>query len=498
MGLFSDGFKELKKASEPLYKAPKSIQETIEILKVAENGIFEVSKGRYSKCYLFQDLNYTTTNEEEQIEIFEHYCKFLNSLDCVFKITINNKNKDMIHLRDVVLLGYRYDEFDRFRKIYNDIIEEKIREGRQGIEQEKYLTLTIERKNFEEAKAQFATLEATIQKAFAELGTTIRALNGNERLKVLHDFYHLGNEDDFDFDIKHAKKVGADFRNDLCNGMLKYFPDHIEDEGKYMRALFFKKYPSSLSDGFLNKIASLPVHSITSIDVVPIPKDLTTRTLQKKYLGIESDIIKQQRVRNKNNDFSSEISYAKRTEKKEIEEIMDDVRENDQCLFYVAVTVILVAESKEELESVTETLEAIGKGDSVTIDTHYLKQREALNTALPIGVRQVETMRTMLTQSVAALMPFNVQELNDNGGNYYGINQISKNINVGNRKKLINGNGFIFGVPGSGKSFFAKQEMGNVFLNTEDDVIVIDPMNGATRWQLKRLSTYASLLYKNN
>lgn len=498
MGLFSDGFKELKKASEPLYKAPKSIQETIEILKVAENGIFEVSKGRYSKCYLFQDLNYTTTNEEEQIEIFEHYCKFLNSLDCVFKITINNKNKDMIHLRDVVLLGYQYDEFDRFRKIYNDIIEEKIREGRQGIEQEKYLTLTIERKNFEEAKAQFATLEATIQKAFAELGTTIRALNGNERLKVLHDFYHLGNEDDFDFDIKHAKKVGADFRNDLCNGMLKYFPDHIEDEGKYMRALFFKKYPSSLSDGFLNKIASLPVHSITSIDVVPIPKDLTTRTLQKKYLGIESDIIKQQRVRNKNNDFSSEISYAKRTEKKEIEEIMDDVRENDQCLFYVAVTVILVAESKEELESVTETLEAIGKGDSVTIDTHYLKQREALNTALPIGVRQVETMRTMLTQSVAALMPFNVQELNDNGGNYYGINQISKNINVGNRKKLINGNGFIFGVPGSGKSFFAKQEMGNVFLNTEDDVIVIDPMNGATRWQLKRLSTYASRLYKNN
>ena len=285
------------------------------------------------------------------------------------------------------------------------------------------------------------------------------------------------HEDDFDFDIKHAKKVGADFRNDLCNGMLKYFPDHIEDEGKYMRALFFKKYPSSLSDGFLNKIASLPVHSVTSIDVVPIPKDLTTRTLQKKYLGIESDIIKQQRVRNKNNDFSSEISYAKRTEKKEIEEIMDDVRENDQCLFYVAVTVILVAESKEELESVTETLEAIGKGDSVTIDTHYLKQREALNTALPIGVRQVETMRTMMTQSLAVLMPFNVQELNDGSGCYYGINQVSKNINIGNRKKLINGNGFVFGVPGSGKSFFCKMEMGNVFLGTDDEIIVIDPMN---------------------
>ncbi|MGN0154186.1 MAG: VirB4-like conjugal transfer ATPase, CD1110 family [Lachnospiraceae bacterium] len=477
MGLFTDGFTELKKASEPLYKTPKSIQETIEIMKVATNGIFEVSKNHYSKCYRFTDINYTTTNEEEQIDIFERYCKFLNSLDCNFKITVNNKNKDMKEMRNEILLPYQMDPYDRYRKVYNDIIEEKIREGRQGIEQERFLTITIERKNFEEAKAQFATLEATIHKAFGELGTDIVPLNGNERLKVLHDFYHLGREEEFTFDLKHSAKIGADFKNDLCNGMIKYYPDHIEDEGKYCRALFLKKYPSSLSDRFLNEITSLPVHSITSIDVVPIPKDLTTKTLQKKYLGIESDIIKQQRVRNKNNDFSSEISYAKRTEKKEIEEIMDDVRENDQCLFYVAVTVVIVAETKEQLESVTETVETIGKRNSVVIDTHFLKQREALNTALPIGVRQVETMRTMLTQSLAVLLPFNVQELNDKGGVYYGINQISKNVNIGNRKKLLNGNGFVFGVPGSGKSFFCKQGMGQVFLNTNDDIIVIDPMN---------------------
>ena len=302
-------------------------------------------------------------------------------------------------------------------------------------------------------------------------------LNGNERLKVLYDYYHLGDEGSFDFDIKKAKKVGADFKNDLCNGMVKYFPDHFEDESKYCKALFIKKYPSSLSDRFINEITSLPVHSITSIDVVPVPKDLTTKVLQKKYLGIESDIIKQQRVRNKNNDFSTEISYAKRTEKKEIEAIMDDVRENDQCLFFVGVTIILMAESKKELESVCETVETIGKRNSCTIDTHYLKQREALNTALPIGVRQVETMRTLLTQSLAVLMPFNVQELNDSTGNYYGINQISKNVNIGNRKKLINGNGFVFGVPGSGKSFFCKMEMGSVFLSGDDEIIVIDPMN---------------------
>ncbi len=477
VGLFTDEFRELKKASEPLFKAPKSIQETIEIMAVAENGIFEVARNRYSKCYRFEDINYTTTKEEEQMGIFEQYCKFLNSLDFNFKLTINNKNKDMETLRKQVLFQFQEDGFDHYRQIYNDIIEDKIQEGRQGIEQERYLTITIERKNFEEAKVQFATLEATIHKAFNELGSKIVPLTGNERLKVLYDYYHLGKEDQQNFDIKEYAALGSDFRNDLCNGMVKYMPEYYQDESKFCRALFIKKYSSSLSDRFLNEITSLPVHSIISIDAIPIPKELTTKILKKKHLGIESDIIKQQRVRNKNNDFSSEISYMKRTEKKEIEDIMDDVRENDQCLFYVAVTIIMMAESKEELESICETVQTIGKRNSCTIDVHYLKQREALNTALPIGVRQVETMRTMLTQSLAVLMPFNVQELNDIGGNYYGMNQVSKNINIGNRKKLINGNGFIFGVPGSGKSFFAKQEMGSVFLNTKDDVIIVDPMN---------------------
>ena len=477
MGLFSDGFRELKKAGVPLYKTPKSIQQTIEIMKVAENGIFEVARSRFSKCYRFQDINYTTTNETEQIDIFERYCKFLNSLDVNFKITINNKNKDMKQVRDCVFLQKRDDGFDAYRSIYNDIMEQKIHEGRQGIEQERYLTITIERKNFEEAKAQFATMEASVHKAFGELGAEIVPLSGNERLKVLYDYYHLGNENGFDFDIRDAKRVGADFRNDLCNGMMQFYPDYFRDERKFCRALFIKKYPSSLSDRFLNEITSLPVHSVTSIDVVPIPKDLTTKILQKKYLGIESDIIRQQRVRNKNNDFSSEISYNKRIEKKEIEEIMDDVRENDQCLYYVSVTIILMADTKEELDGMTETVETIGKRNSVTIEEHYLKQRESLNTALPTGVRQVETMRTMLTQSLAVLMPFNVQELNDRQGCYYGINQVSKNINIGNRKKLINGNGFVFGVPGSGKSFFCKMEMGNVFLSGRDEIIVIDPMN---------------------
>ena len=180
---FPAGF-HYKKASEPLYKTPKSIQETIEIMAVAENGIFEVSKNKYSKCYRFQDINYATATEDEQIGIFERYCKFLNSLDCNYKITINNKNKNMDELRDKVLIAEKNDGFNNYRRIYNDIIEEKIIEGRQGIEQERYLTITIERKNFEEAKAQFATLEATIHNPDIGWETADEYLSGNVRDKL--------------------------------------------------------------------------------------------------------------------------------------------------------------------------------------------------------------------------------------------------------------------------------------------------------------------------
>ena len=454
-----------------------SVQEAIDVSKISESGIFEVGENKFSKTYVYTDLNYTTVDEEEQMSIFERYCRFLNSLDVAFKITINNKNRNMMRFKEEILFPMQEDGFDSYREVYNQIMQERITEGKQGIEQQKYLTILIERKNFEEARAYFATIEVTLNQSFRVLGSTLIPLNCEERLRILHDFYRFGREEEFSFDYKESQKRGADFKNDICNQSLKFYPNYFEDEDKVCRALFIKKYPSALSDKFLNELTNLPVHSITSIDVTPVPRDVTTQLLQKKYLGIESDIIRQQQKRNKNNDFSSEISYKKRTEKKEIEEIMDDVRENDQNLFLVAVTIILIAKDKEELDSITESIVTIGKRNSCQIEQHYLQQREALNTALPIGTRQVETMRTLLTQSLAVLMPYNVQELLEKGGNYYGVNQVSKNIIMGNRKRLVNGNGFIFGVPGSGKSFCCKQLIGNILLNTDDDIIIVDPQN---------------------
>ena len=468
LSIFSDKFEQLKKADKPV-KSPEYLQQVMGFTRISRDGIFEISKGRYSKTYRFLDINYVTAGSEEQVRILQQYCKTVNAIDVNFKITINNRNKNMQEFRENVLLKHKDDEFDWIRDAYNKITENRILEGKQGIEQERYLTVSVERKGYEQAKAYFATFEATLKQNFAELGSAIEPLNAKERLRILFNFYRMGDEENFHFNFRKCLKRGGDPRNDISGGYMKFYPGYFETDRKKCRALFIKKFPASLPDTFINEITNLPVHSMTTIDIVPVPKDLTNRILQKKYLGIENDILKQQRVRNKNNDFSSDISYIKKVQKEKIEGVMDDVRENDQNLFYVGVNMIVMADTKEELESITETLRNMGNGRMCQIEPHYYQQMEALNTVLPVGGRQVSTLRTMLTRDIAALLPFNVQELNEKGI-CYGINQVSHNLCIANRKNLANGNGMVFGIPGSGKSYFSKSEMLQVFLSTDDDI----------------------------
>lgn len=473
MSIFSDRFEQLKRSDKPV-KAPKYLQEVMGFQRISREGIFEVVKGRYSRTYRFQDINYVTAGTEDQMEILKQYCKTVNAIDVSFKITVNNRNKNMQEFRENVLFQRKGDGFDWIREAYNRITESRIVEGKQGIEQERYLTVCVERKGYEQAKAFFAAFEATLKQNFAELGSTIEPLDAKERLRILFNFYRMGDEEQFRFNFRACMKRGGDAKNSISAGYMRFYPNYFETDRKKCRALFIKKYPASLPDTFINEITNLPVHSMTTIDIMPVPKELTNRVLQKKYLGIENDILKQQRVRNRNHDFSSDISYIKKVQKEKIEGVMDDVRENDQNLFYVGVNMVIMADTKEELDSITETLRNMGNGRMCQIEPHHYQQMEALNTVLPVGNRQVSTLRTMLTRDIAALLPFNVQELNEQGI-CYGINQVSHNLCIADRKNLANGNGMVFGIPGSGKSYFSKSEMLQVFLGTEDDIIVIDP-----------------------
>ena len=478
VNIFESEFKRLKRANEPLYATPKSVQKTLEINKLSMSGLFDVGGGRFSKTYRFTDINYASTSDIDHIDKFTMWCDFLNVMDVPFKITINNKNKDMDLFAKSVLMEEKDDDFNTDRAEFNKYVNTKMKEGNQNLDQDKYLTITVNRKDIDSAKDYFINIEKKINQLYKKIGSKLYTLNGNDRLSVIGNFLHLGKEKEYSFNLEDKVNGKTDWKNDLCGSHLRYYENDFQLDDIWGRAFFIKSFRSSLDDDFLTQLSSLRIHSMVSVDVVPISRNIANSELKKKYMGVSEDIKKQQKILNKNNDFSSDISYNKRLEKEDIEYKMDSVRKNGESLMYVGVTLVVLADSRKSLKDIEEQLKTIAKEHNCVIDTHYIQQREALNTVMPIGVRQVETLRPMLTQEAATIIPFNVQEITDEDGFFYGINQVSKNVTTINRKKLMNGNGFILGQPGTGKSVDAKEEMLQVRLKLEkDEIIVIDPQN---------------------
>ena len=212
-----------------------------------------------------------------------------------------------------------------------------------------------------------------------------------------------------------------------------------------------------------------------SLDIIPIPTDEAVREVEKRVLGVETNITNWQRRQNTNNNFSAVIPYDMELQRKESKEYLDDLTTRDQRMMFSVLTVVLTADTKEQLDSDTETLFAIGRQHLCQFATLKYQQMDGLNTALPYGVRKIDALRTLTTESVAVFIPFRVQEVSDRGGVYYGINAISRNMIFCNKQNLLNANAFRLGVPGSGKSFGAKEEMVFIAISTDDDILVCDP-----------------------
>ncbi len=473
-----------KKCDDFRVETPESVFDLIEIKSIAENGIFEIGKGGvFTKTYRISDINYADTSVDEQIIILEKWCHFLNAQSVPFKITFNNKNKNMATLREEVLLRKKLNEFDVYRDMFNSEIEDRIVNGRTGIQQELYITIRYEASAvYEDAKIYFATLENSMVQSFRELGSELVPLDASERLRILHDFYQFGLEENFGFDFKKAVESALDFKEFVVPSKMDFTKEDMISTlscGKRMYAtcLYIKQYPGSLSDRFITNLTKLNIKMMGSIDIVPISDSDTDALLYDVYNGIENRIRKQNKNRVKDMDFNSDISLSVKMEKDDIEKLIREKREEDQHFFYVLFNLMVIADSEEQLKKDVELVKITANKNSVTFDVSWSMQLEAMNTILPIGVRQVKNGRNLQTKSLTALFPFNVQELMIPGGNWYGVNQVSKNILMGNRKKLLNPHGFIFGVTGSGKTSMGTMEIMQTFLNTDDDIIVLDPKN---------------------
>ncbi len=344
-----------------------------------------------------------------------------------------------------------------------------------SVVQERYITLSVHRKNIEEARTFFDRVTADVTTRLSHLDARSEELDAVERLRVLHDFYRTGEETEFHVDLRDLMRKGHSFKDSICPDSLEFRKDYFVMGGKYGRVLFLKEYASYIKDSMISELTALNRTMMLSIDVIPVPTDEAVREMQNRLLGVETNVTNWQRRQNSNNNFSAVVPYDLEQQRKETREMLDDLTTRDQRMMLAVVTLVHLADSKEELDSDTDALQSVARKHLCQLSTLNWQQVDGLVTALPLGLRRIDALRTLTTEALAVLMPLKAQEVRDQGGVYYGQNVISKNLIIANRKELLNGNGFVLGVSGSGKSFTAKREMVNLALSTDDDIIVIDP-----------------------
>ena len=467
----------LFKQDKEKFVVPKSVQAVIPIKTIWEDGIFLVGKNKYAKTFKFEDINYAVASREDKEAMFLEYSELLNALDsgATTKITINNRRLNKADFEQTILIPMAEDGLDKYRTEYNKMLLDKAT-GANSIVQDKYVTISVCKKNIEEARHYFARVGADLIGHFSRLGSKCTELDAEEKLRIFHDFYRTGEETAFCFDMVQSMKKGHDFKDYICPDTFEFEKDYFRIGNRYGRVILLREYAAYIKDSMVAELCELNRNMMLSVDVVPVPTDEAVREVENRLLGVETNITNWQRKQNQNNNFSAVIPYDLEQQRKESKEFLDDLTTRDQRMMFAVLTMVHTSETKEQLDNDTEALLTTARKHLCQFAVLKYQQMDGLNTALPFGVRKIDALRTLTTESLAVFIPFRVQEIYHENGVYYGQNVISKNMIIANRRHLLNGNSFILGVSGAGKSFTAKEEMTNIILTDPNaDVIIIDP-----------------------
>ena len=369
------------------------------------------------------------------------------------------------------------DDLDRYRKEYNEMLINQAKDANEII-QEKIITLSVYKKSIEEARTYFSRVGADLISKFATLGSKCMELDAVERLRILHDFYRTGNETSFRFDFKETIRKGHNFKDFICPDSFEFKDDYFKIGDRYGKVMFLKEYASFVKDSMVTELTELNKNMMLSIDIIPVPQDEAVKEAENRRMGIETNITNWQRKQNANNNFSAIIPYDMEQQRAESKEFLDDLTTRDQRMFLVVITMVITADTKQELDNTRDDIEQIASKGLCQMGTLKFQQLDGLNQVLPIvsNFNNIKALRTLTTESLAVFIPFKVQEIRHEGGIFYGQNVISKNMIIADRNQLLNGNSFTLGVSGSGKSFISKEEIASIKLKDKDaDIIIIDP-----------------------
>lgn len=461
-------------------KVPATAQQTIPYLRMHPDGICQATDALYTKTIQFQDINYQLAQNEDKTAIFDGWCDFLNYFDSSirFQFSFLNLSASIEEFEQSILIPNQNDDFDDIREEYANMLRGQLAKGNNGLSKTKFITFGIEAENLRTAKPRLERIENDLLNSFKRLGVAADPLSGKDRLKLLHSIYHLDGQERFLFDWDWLPLSGLSTKDYIAPSSFDFSESRNFRMGrKNCSVSFLQILAPELNDRMLADFLSMDNSLVVTLHIQSIDQTSAIKTIKRKITDLDRMKIEEQKKAVRSGYDMDIIPSDLATYGGEAKKLLQDLQSHNERMFLVTFLIMNTADGKQTLDNNIFQAQGIAQKYNCQLVRLDFQQESGLNSSLPLGHNQIEIQRGLTTSSTAIFVPFTTQELFQREGEplYYGLNALSNNLIMVDRKALKNPNGLILGTPGSGKSFSAKREIANAFLITQDDITICDP-----------------------
>ena len=472
--------KEIIKNAQKNDGTPRTAQQTIPLERMFPDGICRVGEDYYTKTIQFQDINYQLAQQEDKTEIFEEWCGFLNFFDSSvhFQLSFMNFATEVGDFEKKIAIPHQADRFNDVRDEYSGILLKNMQAGNNGLTKVKYITFGIHADSMKSAKPRLTHIEVDILNNFKRLGVIAETLNGAQRLELMHRQMHMGETGKFRFDWKYLVNSGLSVKDFIAPSSFEFPNGRYFKMGDTWCAMSFLSIDASdISDRMLADFLGMESSQIVTMHLQSVDQNEAIKTIKHTITELDRSKIEEQKKAVRAGYDMEIIPSDLATYGKDAKALLKELQSQNERMFLLTFLVMNTGKTKEELDNNIFQASSIAQKHSCNLVRLDFQQEQGLVSTLPLAYNEVDIQRGMTTSSTAIFVPFTTQELfqDHRGALYYGLNALSNNLIMVDRKMLKNPNGLILGTPGSGKSFAAKREIVNSFLVTDDDIIISDP-----------------------
>ena len=459
---------------------PRTAQQSIPFQRMFPDGICRVSDRYYTKTIQYQDINYQLAQQEDKTAIFEEWCSFLNFFDSSihFELSFMNMATDAEVFEKNIRIPLRNDHFNSVRSEYSQMLKTQLAQGNNGLTKTKYITFGIEAESMREAKPRLDHVQTNLMNNFKRLGVVAKVLNGKDRLQLMYAMFHMGDNDRFYFDWNWLAGSGLSVKDFIAPTSFSFPGGRTFTMGSLHGAMSYLQITASdLSDQLLKDFLDMETSEIVTMHIQSVDQTAAIKQIKHTITELDRSKIEEQKKAVRAGYDMDIIPSDLATYGKDAKALLKELQSQNERMFLITFLIMNTGKTEQELENNVFQASSIAQKHNCNLRRLDFQQEQGLMSSLPLANNLIEIQRALTTSSTAIFIPFTTQELFQNGDKalYYGLNALSSNLIMVDRKKLKNPNGLILGTPGSGKSFSAKREITNAFLVTDDDVIICDP-----------------------